>query len=68
MKRKVKKGQDRFEVVDGALAGRQFVPGKTYGDDQLKGMTSQDLVKFEEVKEPAKPPGKTAAKSGGDVK
>lgn len=67
MKRKLKKGQERFDVVDGALAGRQFVPGKNYGDDQLKGMTEQDLVKFEKVKEPAKVSGSTAGKSGGDT-
>lgn len=47
----MKKGREGFQVVDGPLAGRKFRPGRTYSDDQLAGMATADLAKFETVKE-----------------
>lgn len=43
----LKKGVEAFEVVDGPLAGRKFVPGKTYAE-----IPPQEKAKFKSVAPP----------------
>jgi len=50
MSYKLKNGIEAFTVVDGEFEGRGFKPGILYGE-----IPPQEVHKFEEVKEEAKP-------------
>jgi hypothetical protein len=57
---KLKKGREAFEVVDGPMAGRRFVPGKKYAE-----IPPMEAVLFEKIKQaaPAKAKAPEADKS-----
>lgn len=59
----LKPGIPAFEVVDGPLAGRRYVPGRQYPEADVPG---GDRAKFKEVKPKASAKAKTKDK-GGDV-
>lgn len=47
-------GNDRFEVVDGPLAGRMFGPERSYSEEELAGLDVVDKIKFAAEGEQAK--------------
>ncbi|MEN8134327.1 MAG: hypothetical protein ABFS18_02155 [Thermodesulfobacteriota bacterium] len=47
-KYRLKKGQEKFTVVDGPLAGRSYGPGRDYDKDQIP---AGELKRFEKVKD-----------------
>ncbi|MDH5524444.1 MAG: hypothetical protein OEY01_10700 [Desulfobulbaceae bacterium] len=62
MKCRLKKGQERFQVVDGPLAGRSYKPGVEYDETEIP---AGDRKKFEKVPEHAKA-APTATKKGAN--
>lgn len=51
---KLLSGTDRFEVVDGPLAGRMFTPERIYSEEEIAGLGVADKLKFAAVAEPIK--------------
>jgi len=45
---RLKKGQEAFELVDGPMAGRKFVPGRSYEE-----IPAQEKRRFEKISKPA---------------
>lgn len=65
-KYRLKKGQERFEAVDGPLAGRQYEPGLEYDADDI---AAPDKKRFEKVPEQkARPEKKSASAAKGGKK
>ena len=58
--RRLKKGQENIQVVDGLFAGKKFVRGQEYED-----IPPEEKRRFEKVPEPQKAPAKSVSKGAG---
>lgn len=76
MSYRLKRGCEAFEVVEGHLAGRKFIPGRTYEEIPAAEAHKFDGSGPAPAPEPAKPsrtgskiaPEETAADTGSDSK